>query len=115
MKLRYPLRAEDGMKLLDKAFDKAVEMTKPVQQLADGLKACAEQMKNLAQNLAIIAHNQAVHHHMIGQMWNVQQAIFKKLHENSLNMSMPEIDKPEKVDPKDEAALARKKAAAKPN
>ena len=115
MKLRYPLRAEDGMKLLDKAFDKAVEMTKPVQELAEGLKACAEQMKALAQNLAIVAHNQAVHHHMIQQMWGVQQAIFRKLSEHSMDMSMPDVDKPKKIDPKDEAALARKKAESKPN
>jgi hypothetical protein len=102
MRLRHPL-AEGGMKLLDKAFDRAVEMAKPVQMLADGLKAVAEQMKNLAENLAVVAHNQAVHHHMITQMWGVQQVIYKRLRENSLDTSMPEIDKHEDEDDKKKA------------
>lgn len=85
------------MKLLDKAFDKAVEMTKPVQALADGLKTCAESIEKLASNLAIVAHNQFVHHQMIMQMWNVQQAIYKKLSESSLDTKMPEIKSDDKA------------------
>jgi hypothetical protein len=115
MKLHYPLKAEDLVKLLDRGFDRAVELTKPVQDLASGVKAVADNLAKLALHVSIIAHNQAVHHHMIQQMWGVQQLIFKKLHENSLDTSMPEIDTPKTVDPKDEAAVARKKAAAKPN
>ena len=115
MKLHYPLKAEDLLKLLDRGFDRAVELTKPVQQLADGLKAVADGLGKLTLHVGIIAHNQAVHHQMIQQMWGVQQLIFKKLHENSLDTSMPDIDTPKKVDPKDEAAVARKKATDKPN
>jgi hypothetical protein len=56
---------------------------------------------------------------MIQQMWGVQQHIFRKLNEHSLNMDMPDIDGTPKIDPKDEAAKAaadaRKKAENKPN
>ena len=115
MKLHYPPRAEDAVSLIDKMFDKAIEATKPVQHLADGLKAVAEQLAALGKTVAIIAHNQAVHHHIIQQMYGVQQHIFHKLGEHSLNMEMPKIDTPKKVDPKDEAAVARSKAENKPN
>jgi len=81
------------MKLLDRAFDKAVELSKPVKDLTEGLHACAEQMKNLVLSLSVVAQNQAVHHQMIQQMWHIQQVIFKKLSENGLDTSMPEIGK----------------------
>ena len=110
--VRLPLQKEDVMKLLDKALDRAVEMTKPVMALAEGLKACAIQMELLAQNLAVVAHNQAVHRQMIIQMWEVQQAIFRRLKGNSLDASMPDIDRP---DAKDQASIERAKAALKPN
>lgn len=96
MKLRYPLEPEDVMKLLDKAFDKAIEMSKPVTALAEGLKACATGLEKLAMNLAIVAHNQAVHHQMIQQMWSVHQVIMKKLNENSLDTSMPGLSQSDK-------------------
>ena|SRR5579875_1808222 len=118
MKMHYPPKPEDAVSLVDRIFDKAVEATRPIQALAKGLATCAEQMRNIAQTVAVIAHNQAVHHHMIQQMWGVQQHIFKKLSEHSMDMSMPDIDAP-KIDPKDEAAIAaadaRKKAENKPN
>ena len=91
MMWKYPLMAEDAMKLLDKAFDKAVAMTKPVQDLAAGLKSCAEGLEKLAMNLAVVAHNQAVHHQMIMQMWNVNQLILRKLNEHALDTSLPEV------------------------
>jgi len=115
MKIHYPPTAEDAVKLVDRIFDRAVEAARPIQALAGGLKACAEQLAKIGQSVAIIAHNQAVHHHVIQQMWSVQQQIFHKLNERSLDTSMPDIDQPQKVDPKDEAAQARKKAENKPN
>lgn len=118
-KMHFPPRAEDAVSLVDRIFDKAVEMTKPVRVLAQGVQACAEQMRNIAHAVAILAHNQQIHHNMIGQMWQVQQQIFRKLSEHSMNMEMPDIDASAKVDPKDEAAKAvadaRKKAENKPN
>lgn len=117
--MHYPPKAEDAVSFVDKIFDRAVEMTKPVKALATGLHACAEQMKNIAHAVAVLAHNQNLHHHMIQQMWGVQQHIFKKLGEHSMNMEMPDIENPTKIDPKDEAAKAaadiRKKAEDKPN
>lgn len=74
-----------------KFFDKAIALTKPVKELADGLKACAESVKILAESVAVIAHNQAVHHHMIMQMWSVQQQIFNKLTSGGLDTKMPDI------------------------
>lgn len=108
MRLRYPLTAEDGMKLLDRAFDKAVEFSRPVLALANGVKELAENVEKLATNLAIIAHNQAVHHHMIQQIMGVHQLILKKITENSLDTSLPKLDKP-----KDAEAADGKKVAAK--
>ena len=114
MKLRYPLRAEDGMKLLDEAFDKAVALTKPVQDLANGLKSLAEQTEKLAMHLAVIAHNQAVHHHVINQIWQLQQHIFAKLSEGGMDMKMPEIDKP-KVEKGADGKPVKKDSKDKPN
>lgn len=100
MRMRYPLEPEDVMKLLDKAFDKAVAATKPVKAIAEGLTACATALEKMASNLAAIAHNQAVHHHMITQMWGVHQVILKKLNDNSLDTSMPGLkDDKEKSKP----------------
>ena len=90
---------EDGMKLLDKAWDKMIEVSKPVQALSEGLKSCAEGLERLASTLSIIAHNQAIHHSMIIQMWSTHQIILKKLNENSLDMSMPDGKKEEKAKP----------------
>lgn len=96
MRLKYPLEPEDVMKLLDKAFDKAVEMTKPVQALAEGVKACAAVLEKLAVNLAVVAQNQAVHHQMIVQMWKVHQVVLQKINESSLDTSMPDPSKDDK-------------------
>lgn len=116
MKLRYPLRTEDAMKIIDYAFGRAVELTKPFQNLASSIKLLAKDVKELALAVAVVAQNQAVHHRMIGQIWNVQQHIFRKLQESTLDTSMPDIgaSKPA-VDLKDEVAIAKAKAANKPN
>lgn len=89
MKLRYPLEAEDMMKLLDRAFDKAVEMTTPVKALAEGLKACAAGIEKVASTLAIVAHNQSLHHKMIIQMWETHELILKRAKDSALDTSMP--------------------------
>jgi hypothetical protein len=115
MKIHYPPKAEDALSMIDRIFDRAVEASKPIQALAVGLRACAEQLQRMGETVALIAHNQAVHHQMIKQMWGIQQHIFRKLQDNSLDVSMPDIDAPKKVDPKDEATLVRKKAEQKPN
>jgi len=114
-KMHYPPRAEDGATLLERVLDKAIEATKPIQELAGGLKACAVELTRLGQAVAVLAHNQAVHHHIIQQMYSFQQHFFKKMSEHSMDMSMPDIDTPKKVDPKDEAAAAKRKAENKPN
>lgn len=84
------MRSEDRMKLLDKA----IEATKPVKELFSTLKDLVANVEKLANELAIITHNQHVHHHMISQMWNVQQALFKKMTEGGPDMSLPDIDSP---------------------
>jgi hypothetical protein len=83
-----------------KFFDKAVEMTKPVKSLADGLKTCAETIERIASNLAIVAYNQAVHYQLIMQMWDIQQEIYKKLNEYSFDVKMPDIKASSKDDKK---------------
>jgi hypothetical protein len=102
------------MKLLDRAFDRALELAAPVQALAIGLKAVAEQLQALGGALAAVARNQAAHQLAIQNLWRVQQDIFRKLQASSLDVSMPKIDAP-KADDKDQATADRKKAASKPN
>jgi hypothetical protein len=115
MKLHYPPKPEDAVNLVDRIFNRAVEATKPIQQLANGLKACSVELGKIGQTVAILAYNQAVHHQMIQQMLSVQHQIFRKLGDHSLDMSMPDIDAPKKDDAKNETVLARKKAENKPN
>lgn len=103
------------MNLVDHIFNRAVEAAKPIQDLANGLKACATELVRIGQTVAVLVHNQAVHHNMIQQLWYVQQQVFQKLSDRSLDMSMPDIDIPEKVDPKDEVLKAREDAKNKPN
>lgn len=95
MRLRLPLEPEDVMKL----FDKAIEFSAPVKALADSLKACAEGLEKVAMTLAVVAHNQAAHHQMIAQMWSTHQAIVKKMNENAMDASMPELGDKEKAKP----------------
>jgi len=75
-----------------KFFDRAVELTKPVQALADNVRTWVEQVKSLTETISIIAHNQAVHHNMIMQMWTMQQTIVDKLSSNNLDINMPDIE-----------------------
>lgn len=75
------------MKLLDQALERA----KPVQALADGLKACAVGLERLASTLTIVAHNQAVHHQMIIQMWSFYQLFIKKINEENVNIKLPDL------------------------
>jgi len=118
MKIHYPPEAEDAVSFIDRVFDKAVEATRTVKMLALGLHACAEQLGHVAEAVAVLAHNQRVHHGVMQQMWQMQQVIFKKLNENSMNMEMPDIETPV-IDTKDttavEAAKLRKQAGEKPN
>lgn len=102
------------MKLLDKAINKAVLLSKPVQELADHVKSLAVNVEKLASHLAIIAHNQVVHHYMIQQMNAVQQIIYKKLSENSLDTSLPEL-KLEDISDEIATTAAKQAARSKPN
>ena len=80
------------MKLFDKAFDKMVAASKPVQDLADAVRVLAEKTNELAQHVAALSHNQAVHNNLIAQMWNVQQAIYTKLQASALDTKMPSLE-----------------------
>jgi len=80
------------MKLFDKAFDKMVAASKPVQDLADAVKVLAEKTSELALHVAALSHNQSIHNNLIAQIWNVQQSIFTKLQQSSLDTKMPSIE-----------------------
>jgi hypothetical protein len=75
-----------------KLFDKAVELAQPVRALSAGLKMCAEQMKAIAEALAMIAYNQQVHHEMIMQLHASQRAVIAKLSSSGTDASMPDIE-----------------------
>lgn len=100
------------MKLFD--IDKLIEASKPMQALAGSVKELASAVERVASNLAIIAHNQQVHHQMINQLWGVQRAVFKKLSEASLDLSLPEIDVVTDDQPASDGAR-RSKPKPKPN
>lgn len=114
MKESNPFNRASVFKLLDKALDRAVELRQPVIDLGDSVKLLADQVKKLAVNVAILAHNQGVHHQMILALANNSDVIMSKLQENALDVQMPDIDSP-KVKPDDKIALAKKRAANKPN
>lgn len=77
-----------------KLLDRAIEATRPVHEIAKGLKLCATAIEKLATHIAVLAHNQAVHQQVIQKIWDVQQSIFAKLNEGSLDMQMPDIKEP---------------------
>jgi len=68
------------MNLLDELVDRST----PVVSLAGAVQACAEQLKALAQNVAILAHNQGVHQQMIMQIHSI-------LAGKSVDVSLPKI------------------------
>ena len=102
------------LKLLKKITSKVIELTEPIQELTVALKGVAHELRELGNHVNIIAHNQAVHHQMIMQMWGVHKTMLRKITENSLDMQMPDIDTG-KVDPEDKDAVERAKAMNKPN
>ena len=84
-----------------KLLDKAIEMSKPVQELADAvgqlansLEKVSQGLEKVAKNVAVLAQNQAAHHRMIAHMHLVQQVIMRKLSEGGVDTSLPDIDVP---------------------
>ncbi len=103
---------------LDKLVDKVIVASKPIQQLAAAVGTVAVTLEKLAADVAVIAHNQDVHQHVIRQIWNIQQQIFAQLADRTVNVKMPDIDLTndgKQDDAKDQAVIDRKKAALKPN
>ena len=86
------------MKLIDKAFDKMIETSKPILVLAESVRTLALRLNDVAKSILVLAQNQAAHQQLIQQMWTVQQAIYTKLQESSLDTQMPGGKR--KVDPK---------------
>lgn len=88
------------MNFVERFIDKAIEASKPIVALAEGLRLCSVNLQQLAINVGELAKQQHVHHQMIGQMWCAHQLIFKKMSESSIDVSMPKISaegsKPEK-------------------
>ncbi len=92
-----------------KLLDRAVEMSKPVQELADSIKQLAQGLHDVAQsvekltkNVATLAQKQAAHHRMIAHMHLVQQVIMRRMSEGGADTSLPDIDAP-----KDKAAAKK--------
>ena len=69
-------------------LDVLIEKSAPVDALAAAVSACAEQLKLLAQNVAILAHNQQVHSQMILQ-------IHQTLAGKAMDVSFPKIVRPD--------------------
>ncbi len=96
------LSLEAKMKLLEGVIVKAVETSRLMKDVIKSVADLATGAETLAKNLAIMAHNQHVHHQMIGQMYVIQQGILKKMHENAVNLALPvpgrdgkkDVDKP---------------------
>jgi hypothetical protein len=79
------------MRLLKEAKDRAIEISKPFRDLAASVKSLAESVHSFGNNLAILAHNQAVHHQMIQQVWANQTNLLRRLGESATDTNMPEI------------------------
>lgn len=115
MRLSYPLRPQDVTKLLDRAFDKAVTLTKPFQSLVKAVHGCAMALESLAGEIAVVKHNQAVLQNAITHMHQLQQFLMMRLGEHAMDVSLPDIDVPKPPKPEDEVAVRKAKAALKPN
>lgn len=89
------------MKLLEGVIVKAVEASKLVKDIIKSVADLAASSETLAKNLAVMAHNQHVHHQMIGQMYMVQQTILKRMSENAVSLALPEPNKGGKDGKKD--------------
>lgn len=89
------------MKAKAKLFDKTIEASTPVQLLAAAVKSLAEQLGVLAAEVGTIAYNQAVHHHMIIQMWQRQQAILQRMQQSSLDTRLPKLEAKKDADKND--------------
>lgn len=81
-----------------KLLNRIIENSPQVVQLVKAVATCASALEKLAVNMAIIAHNQSVHHQMIGQMWAVHEAIVKRASQSGIDMSIPGIDKADDPD-----------------
>jgi len=77
-----------------KFLDKAIEMSKSVQELAGSVKQLAQSIEKLTKNVAALAQNQAAHHRMIAHMHLVQQVIIRRMSEGGADTSLPDIAAP---------------------
>jgi hypothetical protein len=76
-----------------KLLDKLLGASTTVRDLANGLLAVADGLQSLAETVKTLASNQATHHQLIVQMWQNQQFMLHKMHENALDMNMPNLKK----------------------
>jgi len=72
-----------------KILDKVLEMSVPVMTLAEAIKQVAISVGTLTQSIAMLAHNQEVHHQMIMQL----AAVVTKMNGKSADVgSMPSVN-----------------------
>lgn len=90
--MRFLSDAEDMMKLLEGVIVKAVEASKVVKDLTNSVSELATATETLAKNVAVLAHNQHVHHQMIGRLWVTQQAMLKKMSEGAVSLALPTLN-----------------------
>jgi len=94
-----------------KLLDRAIELSRPVQvlaeavaQLALSLQKVSQGVEKVAKNVGLLAQQQAAHHRMIAHIHLVQQVIMRRLAEGGIDTSLPDIDVPTK----DKKAAAKK-------
>jgi hypothetical protein len=77
------------MKLLDKAFNKALQLAPPIVELATALKACAETLAELTQYTAALIRTQIYQQQVLEHLHTQQQLIIRSMTERKLDTSLP--------------------------
>lgn len=102
------------MKFLDEALDRAIKFSAPVKKLVETINILCDTTTQLTHTLANVLHNQRLHAYAINQLALTQAAILKKLNDNALDTSMPDIDVTSTSDV-DQDDKKHKKSSSKPN
>jgi len=79
------------MKLLDKAFNKALMLAPPIVELVNALKSCVDTLHELAQHTASLIRTQTYHQRVLEHLHAQQQQIIGRMMEHKLDTTLPAL------------------------